>query len=78
MRSGQPAGACSRRSASCPERACDPRALGFDPRPDACVLVGDSISDFLAAHDAGIHSIGYANGKRQALADAGAAIVIET
>jgi len=52
------------------------RALGDDA--DSYVLVGDSVSDIVAAQRAGIHSIGYANapGKHQALSHAGAQIVI--
>jgi beta-phosphoglucomutase-like phosphatase (HAD superfamily) len=55
------------------------RALDADPDPTAYVLVGDSVSDVVAAHGAGIHSIGYANahGKLRVLSDAGAEIVIE-
>lgn len=55
------------------------RALDADPDPDAYVLVGDSVSDVIAAREAGIRSIGYANadGKHRALSDAGAAIVVE-
>ena len=47
--------------------------------PDATTLVGDSVSDVAAAHAAGIASIGYANkpGKHNALATAGAHVVIE-
>ena len=55
------------------------RALDADPDPDANVLVGDSVSDVIAAREAGIRSIGYANaaGKRRALSDAGATIVVD-
>jgi phosphoglycolate phosphatase-like HAD superfamily hydrolase len=55
------------------------RALDADPRREAYVLVGDSVSDVTAAHGAGISSIGYANaeGKRRALSHAGADIVID-
>jgi phosphoglycolate phosphatase len=55
------------------------RALHSNPDPDAYVLVGDSVSDVVAARDARICSIGYANAdwKRRALSDAGAAIVLE-
>ena len=50
-----------------------------DPDPDANVLVGDSVSDVIAAREAGIRSIGYANAasKRRALSDAGATIVVD-
>jgi phosphoglycolate phosphatase-like HAD superfamily hydrolase len=55
------------------------RALDTDPHREAYVLLGDSVSDVTAARGAGISSIGYANaeGKRQALSDAGADIVID-
>jgi phosphoglycolate phosphatase len=55
------------------------RALDADPDPHAYVLVGDSVSDVIAAREAGIRSIGYANadGKRQALSDAGATITVD-
>jgi HAD superfamily hydrolase (TIGR01549 family) len=55
------------------------RALDADPEPNAYVLVGDSVSDVIAAREASIRSIGYANaaGKRRALSDAGATIVID-
>jgi len=54
------------------------RALG-DHEADSYVLVGDSVTDIVAAHHAGIHSIGYSNapGKHQALSHAGADIVID-
>lgn len=55
------------------------RALDADADPAAYVLVGDSVSDVVAAREAGIRSIGYANadGKRRVLSDAGAAIVVD-
>ncbi|MCA1701505.1 MAG: HAD hydrolase-like protein [Actinobacteria bacterium] len=49
-------------------------------RPDfAYILVGDSVSDITAARQAGIRSIGYANaiGKRRALSEVGADIIID-
>jgi phosphoglycolate phosphatase len=51
----------------------------LDDEPAAYALVGDSVSDIIAARRAGISSIGYANrdSKRQSLTDAGADIVIE-
>lgn len=47
--------------------------------PLACTLVGDSPSDVLAARQAGVGSIGYANkpGKHAKLVRAGAKVVIE-
>ena len=55
------------------------RGLDPNPDPDAYVLIGDSVSDVIAARKAGIRSIGYANanGKHRALSDAGAAVVVE-
>ena len=55
------------------------RALDAAPDPDANVLVGDSVSDVIAAREAGIRSIGYANaaGKRRTLSYAGATIVVD-
>lgn len=46
---------------------------------DACVFLGDSVSDIIAAQRAGVRSIGYANAhrKRQALSDAGAHVIID-
>jgi beta-phosphoglucomutase-like phosphatase (HAD superfamily) len=54
-------------------------ALGADPDPDAYILVGDSVTDIIAAREAGIRSIGYANahGKCRVLSDAGASIVVD-
>lgn len=47
-------------------------------RPEECVLVGDSTVDMLSAHEAGVHSVGYANrpGKDEVLAAAGADVII--
>lgn len=55
------------------------RALDAEPDPDAYILLGDSVSDIIAAREAGIRSIGYANtdGKRRALSDAGATITVD-
>jgi beta-phosphoglucomutase-like phosphatase (HAD superfamily) len=55
------------------------RTLDADPDPDTYVLIGDSVSDVIAAREAGIRSIGYANanGKHRALSDAGATITVE-
>jgi phosphoglycolate phosphatase-like HAD superfamily hydrolase len=46
---------------------------------DASALLGDSITDIAAARAAGIASIGFANkpGKHEALASAGADVVID-
>ncbi|MGI8452204.1 MAG: HAD family hydrolase [Streptosporangiaceae bacterium] len=46
--------------------------------PVECTLVGDQVTDIFATHEAGTHSIGYANkpGKTHSLADAGADAVI--
>ena len=46
--------------------------------PEECALVGDSITDIQAGHQAGVDTIGYANrpGKRDSLASAGATAVI--
>ena len=54
------------------------RALAV--RPEACVFLGDQTSDMEAGRAAGAHTIGYANkpGKADALAVAGADIVVET
>jgi phosphoglycolate phosphatase-like HAD superfamily hydrolase len=53
------------------------RALDADAA--ACALVGDSRTDMTAARLAGVAAVGYANkpGKREALADAGADVVID-
>ena len=48
------------------------RALNAQPLH--CTLVGDSVSDIVAARRAGVASVGYANkpGKHEKLRDAGA------
>jgi HAD superfamily hydrolase (TIGR01509 family) len=53
------------------------RTLGA--QPEACALVGDSLTDITAARLAGVASVGYANkpGKRHTLSDAGADVVID-
>jgi phosphoglycolate phosphatase len=53
------------------------RALSAEP--EACALVGDSLSDIAAAQATGITSVGYANkpGKHRRLSDAGADVVID-
>ena len=53
------------------------RAL--DANAAACALVGDSRTDMTAARLAGVAAVGYANkpGKHEALADAGADVVID-
>jgi beta-phosphoglucomutase-like phosphatase (HAD superfamily) len=50
---------------------------GWDAEHSECVLVGDSTTDVLAGHLAGVAVIGYADkpGKTQALADVQAAAV---
>jgi beta-phosphoglucomutase-like phosphatase (HAD superfamily) len=50
---------------------------GTDAEHSECVLVGDSTTDVLAGHPAGISVIGYADkpGKIQAFADVQAAAV---
>jgi phosphoglycolate phosphatase len=71
--------------------SCDPTLLKPNPYlvvkaiellrapPGSCVMLGDSMSDILAAREAGVPTIGYANkpGKLCALSDAGAAVVID-
>ena len=53
------------------------RALNAEPQD--CALVGDSITDIVAARAAGVASVGYANkpGKHETLRNAGADSVIE-
>lgn len=48
-------------------------------QPSQCVLIGDSVTDVMAAHAAGVASIGYANrpGKRARFAELGPAAIIE-
>jgi phosphoglycolate phosphatase len=47
-------------------------------QPNDCALVGDQLSDIEAAHQAGTHSIGYANepGKADSFTSAGADVII--
>ena len=53
------------------------RSSGSLPEHSECVLVGDSTTDVLAGHFAGVAVIGYADkpGKAQPLADVQAAAV---
>ncbi|MFJ2645947.1 HAD family hydrolase [Streptomyces sp. NPDC087420] len=55
-------------------------AARFGARPQSCTLVGDSVTDVVAAIAAGSTSIGYANraGKEKALTRAGADAVIDS
>lgn len=50
----------------------------LDAEPTTCVLIGDSITDFQAAHTAGVPAIGYANkaNKPAHFTDTGAVAVI--
>jgi HAD superfamily hydrolase (TIGR01662 family) len=52
------------------------RAVGGEPA--ACVLVGDSMTDIMAARAAGVHVVGYANRPRKVLPFAIADAVITT
>lgn len=53
-------------------------AAELGTRADACLLVGDSTTDMIAAHAAGVRSIGFANrpAKDEALSQAGADAVV--
>ncbi|GAA2836196.1 HAD family hydrolase [Kribbella solani] len=55
-------------------------ARALDVRTSACVFIGDQTSDVEAGRAAGAHTVGYANkpGKADALALAGAEVVVDT
>ncbi|MFJ9517827.1 HAD family hydrolase [Kitasatospora sp. NPDC101801] len=59
-------------------RLLDDAMTAAAAKPEACVFIGDAVRDVEAANAAGIRSIGYANkpGKAEALAAAGAAVVV--
>ena len=52
----------------------------LDAKPEACTLVGDSVTDVQGARLASVHSIGYANepGKQEWLSEACAGAIINS